>query len=166
MKKFLRLSDNQWPFTEQDLDPLMKKPNVNFKPNEVEYVEPVPLAKPSINEMTQEVVEAHPVELDGVWTQQWSVVDKYSTYTDEDGVVHTKEEQETAAQDIEDRATAGVVRIDRNGRLHDTDFYALSDTVMSAEMTTYRQALRDITKQDGFPNSITWPISPDAPKLA
>jgi hypothetical protein len=160
MKKFLRLSDNQWPFTEADLDPLMKFPNRNFKPNEVEYVEPVPLAKPSINEMTQEVVEAHPVELDGVWTQQWDVVDKFSTYTDEDGVVHTKEEQETAAQDILDRATAGTVRVTRDALLQETDFHALSDTDMSEAMTTYRQALRDVPEQDGFPHEVTWPDSP------
>jgi hypothetical protein len=52
------------------------------------------------------------------------------------------------------------VRADRDSRLALTDFYALSDTVMSEAMTTYRQALRDIPAQAGFPNSITWPESP------
>ena len=37
------------------------------------------------------------------------------------------------------------IRIERNLKLADTDFYALSDVTMSSAMTTYRQALRDIT---------------------
>ena len=37
------------------------------------------------------------------------------------------------------------LRAKRNKLLADTDYLALSDNTMSAEMTTYRQALRDIT---------------------
>jgi len=37
------------------------------------------------------------------------------------------------------------LRIKRNNLLAQTDYLALSDQIMSAEMTTYRQALRDIT---------------------
>jgi hypothetical protein len=37
------------------------------------------------------------------------------------------------------------LRTKRNKLLADTDYLALSDNTMSAEMTTYRQALRDIT---------------------
>ena len=33
----------------------------------------------------------------------------------------------------------------RNNLISETDYLALSDNTMSAEMTTYRQALRDIT---------------------
>ena len=43
-----------------------------------------------------------------------------------------------------DRAMANL-RQDRNRKLGETDFYALSDVTMSEEMTTYRQNLRDIT---------------------
>jgi len=32
---------------------------------------------------------------------------------------------------------------------------------MSAEMATYRQALRDITAQEGFPHSVVWPAKPE-----
>ena len=38
-----------------------------------------------------------------------------------------------------------ILRSYRNDLLKDTDHYALSDKTMSSEMTTYRQALRDIT---------------------
>jgi len=44
-----------------------------------------------------------------------------------------------------DRAIANL-RQDRNRKLAETDFYALSDVTMSEEMTTYRQNLRDITE--------------------
>jgi len=37
------------------------------------------------------------------------------------------------------------LRTKRNKLLSETDYLALSDQTMSAEMTTYRQALRDIT---------------------
>ena len=49
----------------------------------------------------------------------------------------------------------------RNSLLNETDFHALSDVTMSSEMTTYRQALRDLPAQEGFPDTITWPIKPE-----
>ena len=48
------------------------------------------------------------------------------------------------------------IRADRNRRLAETDYLALNDQNLSAEMTTYRQALRDITTQTD-PDNITWP---------
>ena len=61
-----------------------------------------------------------------------------------------------------DRAIADV-RQKRNRLLADTDYLALSDNTLSADMTTYRQNLRDIT--DGVStvedvNNITWPTKP------
>lgn len=55
---------------------------------------------------------------------------------------------------------AEEVRTERNALLAETDHYGLSDQTMTSDMTTYRQALRDITDQDGFPESVTWPIKP------
>ena len=37
------------------------------------------------------------------------------------------------------------LRAERNSKLAETDYLALSDNTMSSEMTTYRQNLRDIT---------------------
>ena len=61
-----------------------------------------------------------------------------------------------------DRAMANL-RQNRNKKLADTDFYALSDVTMSEDMTTYRQNLRDLT--NGLStvedvNNITWPTKP------
>ena len=43
-----------------------------------------------------------------------------------------------------DNAMADL-RFKRNAKLEETDFHGMSDRTMSAEMTTYRQELRDIT---------------------
>ena len=45
--------------------------------------------------------------------------------------------------------------------LTQTDWWATSDRTMTAEQTAYRQALRDITAQAGFPTDITWPTKPE-----
>lgn len=61
-----------------------------------------------------------------------------------------------------DRAIASL-RQDRNNKLAETDFYALSDVSMSDDMTKYRKDLRDIT--EGLStvenvNAVTWPTKP------
>jgi len=49
----------------------------------------------------------------------------------------------------------------RNTLITATDWWALPDRTMTSEQTAYRQALRDITDQSGFPNTITWPTKPE-----
>ena len=56
---------------------------------------------------------------------------------------------------------ADLVRQARNKFLTETDWWAMSDRTMTAAQTQYRQALRDITSQAGFPTSITWPTKPE-----
>jgi len=53
-----------------------------------------------------------------------------------------------------------AVRNKRDRLLQDTDWQALSDNTMGEAMTTYRQALRDVPDQDGFPFSVVWPTKP------
>jgi hypothetical protein len=48
----------------------------------------------------------------------------------------------------------------RDGKLAETDYFALSDQTMSAAMTTYRQALRDITDNATSLDDVTWPTKP------
>ena len=65
-------------------------------------------------------------------------------------VQYTAEEE--TARDAEEQAYADAaparalegLRENRNRLLAETDFYALSDVTMSEDMTTYRQALRDL----------------------
>ena len=65
----------------------------------------------------------------------------------------------TAENKPQDQAESAV-RNKRDQLLKETDWMALSDVTMSSEMTSYRQALRDITDQTGFPYSVTWPTKP------
>ena len=80
--------------------------------------------------------------------------------------------EEEAARDAEEAAwSAGAfdramadLRQRRNNLLKDTDFYALSDVTMSADMTTYRQNLRDLT--NGLStvadvNAVVYPTKPE-----
>ena len=55
------------------------------------------------------------------------------------------------------------LRKERNRLLTETDFYALSDVTISAEMTTYRQELRDLTSwltTVEEVNNVTFPTKP------
>ena len=52
------------------------------------------------------------------------------------------------------------VRDKRNDLLRMTDVWAYSDRTMSDAMIAYRQALRDIPDQDGFPSAVVWPVQP------
>jgi len=56
---------------------------------------------------------------------------------------------------------AKVARADRDEKLAKSDWRASSDLTLSTEWATYRQALRDIPSQAGFPNTITWPTEPE-----
>ena len=52
------------------------------------------------------------------------------------------------------------IRSKRAEYLKQTDHYALNDRTMPEEIKVYRQALRDITDQETFPQSVVWPVRP------
>ena len=98
----------------------------------------------------------------GDWVEKYVARDMFADTT-EDGVTTTKAEHEAAYQATLDAATAERNRATRDAKLAETDFYALSDVTMSSEMTTYRQALRDITSHANWPNleEADWPTKPE-----
>jgi len=60
-----------------------------------------------------------------------------------------------------DTEQAASVRASRTQKLKDCDWTQLADsTVDKAAWATYRQALRDITTQAGFPWTVEWPVQP------
>ena len=65
---------------------------------------------------------------------------------------------------IPDEVLAFEIRDRRNDLLTETDYLMQPDYPISEETRTalkaYRQALRDITKQDGFPKEVVWPEKP------
>lgn len=55
---------------------------------------------------------------------------------------------------------ATEVRAERNAKITACDWRVLPDVSNSDVWKTYRQALRDIPAQSGFPNNVTWPDAP------
>ena len=55
---------------------------------------------------------------------------------------------------------AAEVRTERNAKITACDWRVLPDVSNSDVWKTYRQALRDIPAQSGFPNNVTWPDAP------
>ena len=53
-----------------------------------------------------------------------------------------------------------AVRRDRDRKLAETDYLALSDNTISGDMQIYRQKLRDVPKDNADPDDITWPTRP------
>ena len=100
-------------------------------------------------------------DANGNWVENYVARDMFQDTT-EDGVTTTKAEHEAAYQATLDERTATANRTKRDGLLAETDWMALSDVTMSAEMTTYRQALRDITTHSNWPNlsDDDWPVKP------
>lgn len=83
-------------------------------------------------------------QVDGKWFTKYSVSD-----LDADGI---------AAKDAEQ---AKSVREQRNRLIAECDWTQVADSpVDKAEWATYRQALRDLTLQAGFPFDVTYPTKP------
>jgi len=60
-----------------------------------------------------------------------------------------------------DEAAAQAIRYNRDRLLAASDWTQVSDApVDQAAWATYRQALRDVPQQAGFPENITWPEAP------
>lgn len=81
-------------------------------------------------------------QMDGKWYTKYSVAD-----LDAEGI---------AAKDAEQ---AKSVREQRNQKLKDTDWTQVADApVDQAAWSAYRQALRDVPSQVGFPWDVQWPV--------
>ena len=87
--------------------------------------------------------------------------------TPEGNVPFTPEEEaewdamETQHASEADTREAKKVREKRDQLLKQTDWRASSDLTLSDGWRSYRQALRDIPSQLGFPNNVVWPTMPD-----
>jgi len=83
-------------------------------------------------------------QIDGKWYTKYSVADM--------------DDENKAAKDAEQ---AKSVRNSRTEKLKDSDWTQIADAPVDKEVwATYRQALRDITLQSGFPWTVEWPVAP------
>lgn len=97
-------------------------------------------------------------EKDGQWFTKYVLGPIFTDTTDIDGKVTTAAEHEAAYKAAKDADQAKAIRDDRNKRLADCDWTQLSDApVDKAAWAAYRQNLRDISQQTGFPWEVTWP---------
>jgi hypothetical protein len=85
-------------------------------------------------------------QVDGRWFTKYSVADL--------------DDEAKAAKDAEQ---AKAVRADRNQKLGQTDWTQGKDIAdnISTAWATYRQALRDVPSQAGFPWTVQWPTQPE-----
>lgn len=108
------------------------------------YVRVNETTKPTYDAITENCVEGTPVCVTE-WMQVWSVLP-------------------ASPEEIAERtaALADSIRTQRNAKLSASDWTQLPDVTIATkpDWATYRQALRDITTQPGFPTNITWPTEP------
>jgi hypothetical protein len=81
---------------------------------------------------------------------------------DDDALISDWPEYTDTAPTVTADETAEEVRKQRDDLLKQSDWTQLSDApVDQATWATYRTALRNISDQSGFPNSVSWPTKPD-----
>lgn len=96
---------------------------------------------PTYDTETHSIVLSDPTLVDAIWTQEYTVVT-----LSEDQIQQNKNNK------------AEQMRQLRDGMLVKSDWSQLPDApVDKAAWATYRQELRDVTSQDGFPYDIVWP---------
>jgi len=103
------------------------------------------LNAPVYDEATQRIEQdAQPTESGGQWAIRWTVTDLSAS--------ELAEKLEIKKQEV---------RMYRNTTIASCDWTQVADApVDQAAWATYRQALRDITAQAGFPDNVTWPEKP------
>ena len=83
--------------------------------------------------------------------------------TKETTVVPFTDEELTERQGVLTNAVNNQLRslrFERNARLAETDYLALSDSTLTDEMRAYRQALRDLPANTTDPANPVWPVKP------
>ena len=99
-------------------------------------------------------------QISGNWYTKY-ILGPIFTDTTLDGVTTTAAEAEAAYKTAKDAEQATNVRRSRNDLLTKCDWTQIADsTADKPAWAIYRQALRDVTAQEGFPWNVTWPQQP------
>ena len=101
-------------------------------------------------------------QVDGKWYTKYILGPVFTdTPATDETPAKTAAENEAAYKASKDAEQAKSVRASRDEKLKDCDWTQVADApVDKAVWATYRQALRDVTTQTGFPWTITWPDAP------
>jgi hypothetical protein len=151
---YVKAIDNQivaYPYSQTDL--VRDNPSTSFPAGGISpaslaewNVFPVHFAdQPVVDPLAQRVIEIVP-SFDGQsWIQQWAV----------EAIPQAEIDAVTDQQ-------ATSVRADRNARLAATDWMVIKaleeGNGLDFDVATYRQALRDVPSQPGFPWNVVWPV--------
>ena len=111
---------------------------------EIEYVS---------NDVPNEAITTLPSWAESIANERKAVIDA-EIATEE------KVEADRIAYENSTEGKAEAARSKRDLLLAEVDWSAGTDVAMSEEMAVYRQALRDVPQQAGFPESINWPTKP------
>jgi hypothetical protein len=136
-------------------DPVVFSDNHNVRPSKLTPEEATAfgvhklklVTPPPYDPLTQTRIDADAALVDGVWTQVWQVCDLPN-------------------EEILQRNTsqAANIRAQRDAKLAETDWIVIKNLELNANIPgvweVYRQALRDVPTQAGFPWTITWPSQP------
>ena len=149
---YINVKSNIYPFNIADLPRVY--PNTSFPSDYYKYnnllesygiyvVNPVEL--PTINTNTEVLVETYPTSVNGMWFQVWDIQ-------------KLPKEEADALQKLQ----AIQCRKDRDLLLQSSDWSQVADAPVNKEIwATYRQQLRDVTKQPNFPYEVVWPNKPE-----
>lgn len=100
---------------------------------------------PSFDSRTHRLEEGTPINNNGKWEQSWNLI----------------ELSEERKNQIENNKKESV-RNERNIKLSASDWTQLPDSAVNKALwAQYRQELRDISKQSGFPWNVNWPEPPN-----
>ena len=159
---YVKLVDNvpsEWPVSDARIrndNPLVSFPNNMALVDTTEYgFAPFEYSDPDTYDIEyQTCTEVAPVLSDGVYVQTWQIADKY-TAEERTNYDNQKEADRIASLPVRYRSK-------RDFLLSETDWWASSDLTMSAEQIAYRQALRNITTHENWPDlgEADWPTKP------
>ena len=103
---------------------------------------------------------------DGKWYTKYSLGPTFFDTTDENGVVTTAAQHEAEYKARKDAEHSKSVRDSRGQKLKDTDWVVIKHLERNENIPgvweVYRQALRDVPTQQGFPWTVVWPDEPGA----
>lgn len=96
-------------------------------------------------------------QIDGKWYTKYVLG---PIFTDRDGATAAQQEAEYKA--MKDAERAKIVRDQRTSYLSECDWTQLADSPVNvAAWAAYRQQLRDVPAQAGFPWNVQWPNKPE-----
>jgi hypothetical protein len=103
-------------------------------------------------------------QIDGKWYTKYVLGPVFTDTTDETGNVTSASQHETAYKAMKDSEQAKSVRQTRDDKLKECDWVVIKNLETNSNIPgaweVYRQALRDVPTQSGFPWTITWPDAP------